>query len=109
MRSTVYDSSDVLILDRTCWNATIGRFVGLIYSEYAAGRRRQLFFEDHTAARIYARGRGYKILLREEDRPDPIAIEDMLLGESSINAMAEAQYSEFVEAYGVTVVDVGLS
>lgn len=110
MRSVIYDRSDVLVLDRYVWDPIVGRFTGLIYSEYhSGGLRRQLLFEDSLAARAYARGRGFRVLLREEDRPQPTIVEDMLLSESSIASMAEAQYNEYVEAYGVTVTDVGMA
>lgn len=109
MRATVYDQSGVLILDRMSWNPILGRFVGCLYSEYYEGDRRRLFFEDHLAARLYARGRKFKLLLREEDRPQPIAIEDMILSQSSMQQLSESEYSEFVETYGTTVIDVGLA
>lgn len=105
----IYDKSNILILDRVCFNPVIPRITGFIFSEYREGGRRQLFFEDYQSARLFARGRQDTISWNENERPEPMAIEDQMLGESSINGMAEAQYSEFVEAYGVTVLDVGMS
>jgi hypothetical protein len=110
MRSVIYDRSDVLMLDRYCWDPTLSRFTGIIYSEYhSGGARRQLFFEDSIAARLYARGRGYRVLLREEDRPQPTIVEDMLLSASSIAGMEEVEYNDYVEAYGVSLIDVGMA